>query len=77
MNAAVKCSFLLISNCKLKMKVKLEDNQLCADCLPCIRFSFDISVGFQAVVTLDISYIIVETEHVFSLQEAFEDLHNI
>ncbi len=48
MHVAVKCSFLLIIYCKLKIKIKLENNQLCADCLPCISFLCDISVGLQA-----------------------------
>ncbi len=50
MHVAVSCSFFLFFYCKLDIKVKLEDSQLCADCLPCISFSFDILVGFQAVV---------------------------
>ncbi len=57
MHVAVKCSFLFIFHCKLKIKVKfpqkhyvLEENQLCADCLPCDSFLYDILVGLQAVV---------------------------
>ncbi len=49
MHVAVKCSFLLFFYCKLNIKVKLEDIQLCADCLPTVGFLFDISVGLQVV----------------------------
>ncbi len=43
-------AFSYFSYCKLTIKIKLEDNQLCADCLSWVNFSFDISVGLQAVV---------------------------
>ncbi len=50
MHVVVKCSFLLIFYCKLKIKVKLEDDQLRADCFPCFSFSCSIAIGFQALV---------------------------
>ncbi len=49
MHVAVKCCFFKFSIENL-ITIKLEDNQLCTDCLPCVSFSFDISVGLQAVV---------------------------
>ncbi len=50
MHVAVKRSFLSIFYCDLKIKVILEDSQMCALCPPCISFSCDVSVGFLAVV---------------------------
>ncbi len=51
MHVATKCIFFLINYCKLKIKAKFpQDNQLCADNLPCISFLCDIAVGFLAVV---------------------------
>ncbi len=65
MHVVVKCSFLLICCCKLKIKVKFppkhyiwrEFNQLCVDCLPSISFLCGISVNFQAVVNTTLGII--------------------
>ncbi len=56
-HVAVKCSFLLVSYCKPKIKVKFslklyvfEDSGLCAEYHLFISFSCDISISFQVVV---------------------------